>query len=72
MSKPKSPSTPPGNEAEIFVRTKPEPIPFSKFLLNRSEGTVLGRTALSWGKHSISKLYQYLYIIDNPIMGKSC
>lgn len=56
MSKPKSPTGRPIPEAEqeaFFVRSKPDPIPFSKFLYNSNEGTVLGRTAMSWGKCSL-------------------
>lgn len=34
----------------FYVRRKPDPIPFSKFLFNRDNGTVMGRTGSSWGK----------------------
>lgn len=37
-------------EQPFYVRKKPDPIPFSKFLFNSDNGTVLGRTGLSWGK----------------------
>lgn len=53
MSKPKSPKFQPKPEDEqeaFFMRSKPDPIPFSKFLYNSNEGTVLGRTGMSWGK----------------------
>lgn len=52
MSKPKSPTNQYQQEEDaFFVRRKPDPIPFSKFLYNSTEGTVLGRNATSWGKH---------------------
>ena len=34
----------------FYVRRKPDPIPFSKFLFNSEAGTVMGRTGSSWGK----------------------
>lgn len=43
----------------FYVRRKPDPIPFSKFLYNKEKGTVMGRTGGSWGKH---KLCNYLFI----------
>lgn len=53
MSKPKSPAvrmTPEEEQEAFFMRRKPDPIPFGRFLYNSDEGTVLGRTAMSWGK----------------------
>ncbi|EJY57851.1 AAEL010145-PC [Aedes aegypti] len=64
MSKPKSPTGHPIPEAEqeaFFVRSKPDPIPFSKFLYNSNEGTVLGRTAMSWAK--IGTFYMIFYCV---------
>lgn len=40
-------------EEPFYVRRKPDPVPFSKFLYNKDKGTVLGRTGVSWGKRSI-------------------
>lgn len=37
-------------ENSYDFRTKPEPIPFSKYLYNKDEGTVLGRNGASWGE----------------------
>jgi Sodium / potassium ATPase beta chain len=37
-------------EEPFYVRRKPDPVPFSKFLYNSEKGTVLGRTGSSWGK----------------------
>ncbi len=34
----------------FYVRRRPDPVPFSRFLLNREKGTVMGRTGQSWGK----------------------
>lgn len=34
----------------FYVRRKPDPVPFSKFLYNSEKGTVMGRTGSSWGK----------------------
>lgn len=34
----------------FYVRKKPDPVPFHKFLYNSEKGTVLGRTGSSWGK----------------------
>lgn len=42
-------------EEPFYVRRKPDPVPFSKFLYNKDKGTVLGRTGVSWGKQ---KYYQ--------------
>jgi hypothetical protein len=43
-----------GQEMEMdqpfYVRKKPDPIPFSKFMWNSDKGTVMGRTGSSWGK----------------------
>uniref|UniRef100_U5EXA6 Putative sodium/potassium-transporting atpase subunit beta-2 n=1 Tax=Corethrella appendiculata TaxID=1370023 RepID=U5EXA6_9DIPT len=58
MSKPKSPVGQP-DEHDVFIRTKPEPIPFTKFLYNSNEGTVLGRTATSWAKIGIFYIVFY-------------
>lgn len=49
MSKLKSSTSPILNE-EFMQNRKPEPIPFHTFLYNKREGTVLGRSATSWGK----------------------
>lgn len=38
-------------EEPFYVRRKPDPVPFSKFLYNSDKGTVMGRTGPSWGKH---------------------
>lgn len=35
---------------EYDFRTKPDPVPFSKFLYNSRDGTVLGRNGVSWGE----------------------
>lgn len=57
MSKLKGASTTPIIEEDhIFVREKPDPIPFRTFLYNKKEGTVLGRDGSSWGKLNIIKL----------------
>lgn len=53
MSKHKAPTSPIVEEDQFFVRRKPDPIPFHKFLFNSREGTVLGRTGASWGKCTI-------------------
>lgn len=46
-------------EEPFYVRRKPDPIPFSKFLYNKEKGTVMGRTGVSWGKHNMQlTLYQ--------------
>lgn len=37
----------------FYVRRKAEPVPFTKFLFNSEEGTVMGRTGSSWGKKSV-------------------
>jgi sodium/potassium-transporting ATPase subunit beta len=37
-------------EDPFFVRSKPDPIPFGKFLYNSENGLILGRTKTSWGK----------------------
>jgi Sodium / potassium ATPase beta chain len=37
-------------EEPFYVRRKPDPVPFSKFLYNSDKGTVMGRTGSSWGK----------------------
>lgn len=39
-------------EEPFYVRRKPDPVPFSKFLYNKDKGTVLGRTGVSWGKQN--------------------
>ena len=39
-------------EEPFYVRRKPDPVPFSKFLYNKDKGTVLGRTGVSWGKRN--------------------
>lgn len=36
----------------FYVRRQPDPVPFSKFLYNSEKGTVMGRTAGSWGKRT--------------------
>lgn len=61
MSKSRSPTTTtiPEPENEAFVRRKPDPIPFHRFLYNSNEGTVLGRTALSWAKIGIFYIVFY-------------
>lgn len=48
-------------EEPFYVRKKPEPIPFSKFMYNSEKGTVMGRTAGSWGKILLSSAF------SNPI-----
>lgn len=35
----------------FYVRRRPDPVPFTKFLYNSEKGTVMGRTASSWGKN---------------------
>jgi len=40
-------------EEPFYVRRKPDPVPFSKFLYNKDKGTVLGRTGVSWAKIGI-------------------
>ncbi|KAG5680840.1 hypothetical protein PVAND_010321 [Polypedilum vanderplanki] len=37
----------------FYVRRKPDPIPFSKFLYNSDKGTVMGRNGQSWAKIGI-------------------
>lgn len=37
----------------FYVRRRPDPIPFSKFLYNSDKGTVMGRTGQSWAKIGI-------------------
>lgn len=39
----------------FYVRRKPDPIPFSKYLYNSEKGTVLGRTGMSWGKNRVEQ-----------------
>lgn len=46
-------------EQPFYVRKKPDPIPFSKFLYNSDEGTVLGRSGSSWAK--IGVFYTVFY-----------
>ena len=48
-------------EQPFYVRRKPDPVPFSKFLYNSEKGTVLGRTAGSWGKKVQQLLIMLLY-----------
>lgn len=43
-------------EEPFYVRRKPDPIPFSKFLFNSEKRTVLGRTGTSWGKFMETKI----------------
>lgn len=38
----------------FYVRRRPDPIPFRKFLYNDEKGTVMGRTGSSWGKWMLS------------------
>lgn len=38
----------------FYVRRRPDPIPFRKFLYNDEKGTVMGRTGTSWGKWMLS------------------
>ena len=38
----------------FYVRRRPDPIPFRKFLYNKEKGTVMGRTGVSWGKWMLS------------------
>lgn len=38
----------------FYVRRRPDPIPFRKFLYNNEKGTVMGRTGTSWGKWMLS------------------
>ncbi|ETN68030.1 hypothetical protein AND_000136 [Anopheles darlingi] len=54
-------------QAHDHVRMKPEPIPFSKFLFNSQNGTVLGRGAGSWGKFLLSKIGIF-YIIFYSVL----
>lgn len=63
MSKPRSPAGHGAGEPEheVFVRERPPPIPFSRFLYNSDEGTVLGRTGLSWAK--IGTFYIIFYSV---------
>jgi sodium/potassium-transporting ATPase subunit beta len=46
-------------EEPFYVRRKPDPIPFSKFLYNKEKGTVMGRTGGSWGECIVCN---YLFI----------
>lgn len=46
-------------EEPFYVRRKPDPIPFRKFLYNSEKGTVMGRNGTSWGK--IMNSYILLY-----------
>lgn len=39
------------DEEPFYVRRKPDPVPFSKFLYNSDKGTIMGRTGGSWGKY---------------------
>ncbi|XP_050101378.1 sodium/potassium-transporting ATPase subunit beta-2-like [Anopheles aquasalis] len=48
--------------AHDHVRMKPEPVPFSKFLFNSQNGTVLGRTAGSWAKIGTFYIIFYTFL----------
>lgn len=38
------------SDEPFYVRRRPDPVPFTQFLYNSEKGTVMGRTAVSWGK----------------------
>lgn len=41
-------------EEPFYVRKKADPVPFTTFLCNTKEGTILGRSPLSWGKKQLN------------------
>lgn len=47
-------------EEPFYVRRRPDPIPFRKFLYNKEKGTVMGRTGVSWGKHCIYAINSFI------------
>lgn len=58
----------------FYVRRKPDPIPFRKFLYNREKGTVMGRNATSWGKliSSLQLLLSTVVIIAKDALKPFC
>lgn len=75
MSKSKSPTArmSPEEEQEVFfMREKPAPIPFSQFLYNSKEGTVLGRTAMSWGKRFFLAYIKCVLLVNRTYSWQEC
>jgi hypothetical protein len=43
----------------FYVRRKPDPVPFSKFLYNKEKGTVMGRSGTSWGENYLCNYSEF-------------